>query len=105
MCSSDLGITPEMMEALETQKDTEQMDEGSGSFTSWENTKCNPLGTMRQQALNAWKDGYASAQREWVGLTTEDIKNIYFVLKVQWAGYTDVDVCRAIEAKLREKNT
>jgi hypothetical protein len=76
----------------------------SGSFTSWENTLCNPLGDMRTQAQSAWHDGYASAkvEREWVGLTDSERGKIFDVY-----GYGPIDVvamCRAIEAKLKEKN-
>ena len=38
--------------------------------------------------------------REWVGLTVEEIKNTYFTTRADF-----VDYARAIEAKLKEKNT
>ena len=76
---------------------TEQ--EPSGSFTAWDNTMCNPLAPARDQCQSAWHDGYASAKREWVGLTDEEV----FYL----AEY--LDCCKAsirnAEAKLKEKNT
>jgi hypothetical protein len=70
----------------------------SGSYTLWENTMCNPLGDMRTQTQSAWLDGYGSAkvEREWVGLTDKDIENC---LEMSIHG-----TCRAIEAKLKEKN-
>jgi hypothetical protein len=39
----------------------------SGSFVSWNNTKCNPLADPMMQSKSAWDDGYASgvaAERE-----------------------------------------
>lgn len=41
----------------------------------------------------------APPQREWQGLTDEDVKNIVFVER-SWA-----DAVRKVEAKLKEKNT
>jgi hypothetical protein len=41
-----------------------------------------------------------AAQRQWVGLTDEEIKNTYFTTRADF-----VDYARAIEAKLKEKNT
>jgi len=76
----------------------------SGSYTSWENTMCNPLGDMRTQTQSAWHDGYASAkvEREWVGLTDDEVMSLLpgaVRLPPGW-----VDTVRAIEAKLKEKN-
>jgi hypothetical protein len=45
----------------------------------------------------------APPRREWVGLTREDITEIW--LKTYDAVATDYEAYRAIEAKLREKNT
>jgi glycine cleavage system regulatory protein len=42
------------------------------------------------------------AQRQWVGLTDEEIRNIGLSLKVD---FTWEEFARAIEAKLKEKNT
>ena len=42
----------------------------------------------------------ASPQREWVGLTDEEIDKV-----AASSGYGYIDVARAIEAKLKEKNT
>jgi hypothetical protein len=79
-------------------------DAGSGSFVSWDNTKCNPLASAREQARSAWEDGYASAKREWVGLTDEEIKPLCDENHIIYGAYT-VDFIQAIEAKLKEKNT
>lgn len=84
----------------------------SGSFSSWENTRCNPLGDMRTQTQNAWHDGYTSAkvEREWFGLTDEEIEQIDGV-EMRYIGSGDYTIegeyefARAIERKLKEKNT
>ena len=78
-------------------------DAGSGSFVSWDNTKCNPVASAREQARSAWEDGYASAKREWVGLTDEEIDNLAEFHGLDFMSYSPFT--RAIEAKLKEKNT
>ena len=72
----------------------------SGSYVSWENTMCNPLGDMRTQTQSAWHDGYASAkaEREYIGLTDEEIDEAHETT-MSFYGFA-----RAIEAKLKEKN-
>ncbi|MEN9885630.1 MAG: hypothetical protein RL758_208 [Pseudomonadota bacterium] len=64
-------------------------------------------GENRITRVTGW-DGYGAlyttppaAQRQWVGLTDEEIKTIWR----QSDHLTVNEVCRAIEAKLREKNT
>ena len=43
-------------------------------------------------------------QKEWVGLTNEEIKKLHHV--IDWTNaHTYVNFARAIEAKLKEKNT
>jgi hypothetical protein len=76
--------------------------EPTGSFSSWENTMCNVLGTMRTQTQNAWHDGYASAkaEREWVGLTDEEVQEIV----LDFLCDPGQEHIHAIEAKLKEKN-
>lgn len=45
-------------------------------------------------------------QRKWVGLTDEEISELHYEIKVRFMGvYKTEDIYRAIEAKLREKNT
>ena len=75
-------------------------DAGSGSYVLWDNTKCNPLASPREQARSAWEDGYASAKREWVGLTDEE-KQKFLGGDAYGATLHDIN---AIEAKLKEKN-
>ena len=48
--------------------------------------------------------GHCCADREWVGLTDEEINSVCY--KRDWtAPWTNTTFARAIEAKLREKNT
>ena len=50
-----------------------------------------------------WNDAQ-KPQRTWVGLTDEDINSVRY--KRDWtAPWTDTTFARAIEAKLKEKNT
>ena len=49
---------------------------------------------------SGFSDGKRSAQRPWVGLTDEEIDDIYW-----GAGKHDLLDARAIEAKLKERNT
>lgn len=118
----------------------------SGSWTSWDNTMCNPLANARMQTQSAWQDGYDSAkaelagtepvawmnpkeesdgyafsfkqqgvftvplytappQREWVGLTDEEIQAVHYELKVQMQGAIGtIGMYRMLERALREKN-
>jgi hypothetical protein len=48
----------------------------------------------------------AAAKREWQGLTDEEIAEMHHEIKVKGMGaYKTEDIYRAIEAKLKEKNT
>ena len=52
----------------------------------------------------------APPKREWVGLTDEEARDISFNLPIKWTGHLQgaasiYDFARAIEAKLKEKNT
>jgi len=45
-------------------------------------------------------------KKEWVGLTEEDIQGLHYQIKTKGMGvYSTEDIYRAIEAKLKEKNT
>ena len=46
----------------------------------------------------------ALAQPEWVGLMDEDLKPLCDEWRIMYGGYVD-DFAKAIEAKLKEKNT
>jgi hypothetical protein len=60
------------------------------------------LDRMAENARELGLD-YEPAQRTWVGLTDEEVKN--FVQAVWPREATPTDYIRAIEAKLKEKNT
>ena len=79
----------------------------SGSYVSWENTMCNPLGDMRTQTQSAWHDGYASAkaEREYIGLMDEERLALWSGLECDLECLKPAQYAEAIEAKLREKNT
>jgi len=55
-----------------------------------------------QQAITAIKEALAQPEREWVGLTDDEIIEIR--RKTFDAVATNYEVYRAIEAKLKEKN-
>ncbi len=56
---------------------------------------------MRKEAVKA-----TVTPREWVGLTDEEISELHYEIKARFMGtYKIEDIYRAIEAKLREKNT
>jgi hypothetical protein len=77
----------------------------TGSYTSWENTMCNVLGSMRTQTQNAWHDGYASAkaEREWVGLTDEEVDE---ATKERWVAKQSFEAgAWWANEKIKEKNT
>ncbi len=106
LCDEYRLVTPEQksQETLEGMQG-EYVKPPSGSYTLWENTMCNPLGDMRTQTQNAWHDGYASAkaEREWQELTDEEIMSLLpgaVRLPPGWS-----ETVRAIEAKLKEKNS
>ena len=49
---------------------------------------------------------YPKAQRPWVGLTDEEIDDLHRVVKIRLMGTFDTkDIYRAIEQRLKEKNT
>ena len=50
------------------------------------------------------KDGIEVIKKEWVGLTKKDLKPLCDQWKIIYGGYVD-EFARAIEAKLKEKNT
>jgi len=74
----------------------------TGSYSSWENTMCNSLAPVGEKTRLAWHDGYASAKTEWQGLTDEELNEIY---NQDGLIYKPLKFYRAIEAKLKEKNT
>ena len=58
----------------------------------------------RELAEHFIKHTHPQPKREWVGLTDEEINKLRY--KKDWtAPWTDMTFARAIEAKLKEKNT
>ena len=55
-------------------------------------------GKPARNAIQALRDRLAKPEREWVGLTDEELKEIF------WASLYRKDLAQAIEAKLKEKN-
>jgi wobble nucleotide-excising tRNase len=56
--------------------------------------------------LRGVHDGRVAAQRQWVGLTDEERNKLWRdVIKWGDPSHDDVDLVKAIEAKLKEKNT
>ena len=55
---------------------------------------------------SGFSDGKRSAQRPWVGLTNEEVQTIWREV-IGWGdpSHDDEDLVRAIEAKLKERNT
>jgi len=48
----------------------------------------------------------APPQREWQGLTADEIKDLHYGIKVKGMGaFSTEDIYRVVEAKLKEKNT
>lgn len=111
-----------MKQALEALEDVQ---EAYGNHSEWFKKRVEALRAAIGQAekqepvanINApinngkYLTGYtAPPQREWVGLTTEEIADAYLTVNGdrEWAigGMGDaVHFTRAIEAKLKEKNT
>jgi hypothetical protein len=75
--------------------------EPSGSWTSWDNTMCNPVADARIQTQSAWQDGYDSAKAEWQGLTDDEKLVAYSMYEYMGS----IGFVQAIEARLKEKNS
>jgi hypothetical protein len=56
-----------------------------------------------QEEIDELRQALAQPKREWVGLTDEEIESELTKEFAQWWS-RHVSVCRAIEAKLKEKN-
>ena len=82
-----------------------QWDKPSASFNDWwdsdSDSKADSANPFRNGSAAYWAwAGWQAAQRPWVGLTDDEIDIIY-----QGAGKHDLLNARAIEAKLKERNT
>lgn len=87
-----------------------------GGFTG---DLCNPCHAFITEGTGVYSQAYRNAQHEWVGLTDEDIEACYRTarwsfkkhqsgirgqLVTPWDNY-DFHLMKAIEAKLKEKNS
>jgi hypothetical protein len=71
------------------------------ALTALENTCPNNWTSVKENLRKA----LAQPKREWVGLTDDDIAQLMFKCDVIVTGPTQFDFARAIEDKLKEKNT
>ena len=69
-------------------------------YAIFKQSRDGSCGRTEAQVLREMKNAKSPQRREWVGLTVEEIKNTYFTTRADF-----VDYARAIEAKLKEKNT
>ena len=69
---------------------------------AWDWDWSEPRNESLKERMEALRQ--ALAKPEWVGLTDEDLKPLCNQWKIMYGGYVD-DFARAIEAKLKEKNT
>jgi len=81
---TDRELMQQALDALETQE------------RFWAAFRYEPH-TDTQAAINALRDRLAQPKRQWVGLTDDDA--------IPWDGVDAKSFARAIEAKLKEKNT
>jgi hypothetical protein len=84
-------------------------DDMTEDFNKWWNAdglvEDNPYerDTPAFWAWEGWQAG-AAAEREWQGLTEDEIAQLMFKCDVIVTGPTQFDFANAIEAKLKEKN-
>ena len=94
--------------ALEQQAEPVAWDKPSASFNEWwDSYRHDPANPFAEGSAAYWAwAGWKSTQRQWVGLTDEEVKFIWKNV-IGWGdpSHDDEDLVRAIEAKLKEKNT
>ena len=67
-------------------------------------TAFGPGLTLQQRAITALRQALET-EKQWVGLTDEEITELHHEIKVRLMGtYKTEDIYRAVEAKLKEKN-
>jgi hypothetical protein len=84
--------------------EAEEKSRNEGAMYSRYHFAALVLANTPPQSSMSWQEGYEAgklAKREWVGLTDEEIQTIWRNSEHM----TTNEVCRAIEAKLKEKNT
>ena len=65
---------------------------------------CAPCHEFVTTGNRVYSQVYKNTQRQWVGLTEEDLKLLSAEWRIVYGAWMD-DFARAIEAKLKEKNT
>ena len=105
-------ITPEEMkayvEATWEKCQAEAWQEPVATVTSESGNPNVSMSWWHEPALPVGTNVYTSPQpsKPWVGLTDEEIAEMHNEIKVRLMGtYRTEDIYRAIEAKLKEKNT
>jgi hypothetical protein len=78
--------------------DRELMQQALEALTAYDGTNG---ASQRKRVLAALRERLAQPKREWVGLTDEEVKDIVWNLPYE----PSQEHIRAIEAKLKEKNT
>ena len=58
-----------------------------------------------EDGKSAGFDECMAQQRTWVGLTDEEREQVYRIWRFHPSNETNLHLCKAIEAKLKEKNT
>ena len=97
-----------LIAALEQQAEPVAWDKPSASFNDWWDSDyddaANPF-DPDSTAYWAWA-GWQAAKRPWVGLTYEEVQTIWREV-IGWGdpSHDDEDLVRAIEAKLKKRNT
>ena len=99
------------------------MREAEKAYQDWVDEGDNRYGSVHRKAFEAgYEKGYVTGNqaavqsrvtkfidahmKPWVGLTDEEIVELHHEIKVQLMGtYKTEDIYRAIESKLKEKNT
>ena len=92
------GMQKQMQSSVD--KAVNRMAQPEQDFVAWE--QFYPDIGKPQIAINPETVGYVAPQRTWVGLTNEEIDK---TLRVYEQDYGWISFAKAIEAKLKEKNT
>ena len=64
-----------------------------------------PVGLYCKRAASALRQALAQPKREWVGLTDEELEPLCDLWRVSYGSVYVDEFARAIEAKLKEKNS
>ena len=105
LCGDDHSVKPKN-KALEVRKALRQaLSQPEQEPVAWFSDRygkyvyCEDMTDYPTHEENGWKPLYtAPPKREWVGLTDEEMEDL-------WDRYAHMEMMRAIEAKLKEKNT